>query len=258
AFHSRRMEPMLDAFERAAAGIAVHRPRVGIASNVTGALAAADYATPAYWRDLVRSPVRFAAGMRALATAGADVFIEIGPAPTLIGLGGRCIDDARALWLPSLRPERDEWETLRDAVARLWVRGAPLTPEAFAPRTARVSLPTYPWQRRRFWPAATPLESSLQQSGGHPLLGRRIVSPLAATYFENVLHADAPAFLDDHRIDGRVVAPGVVLLELMRAAAVAHAGSAAALRDVTFTAPLVLEPEARVHTIVTTDGDGSA
>src|SRR5262249_38055826 len=87
AFHSALMEPMLEAFERAAREVTFAAPRIDLLSNVSGGLATADIATPAYWCRHVRAPVQFAASLAALQQRDADVLIEIGPQPVLLGLG---------------------------------------------------------------------------------------------------------------------------------------------------------------------------
>ena len=147
AFHSPLMDPILDAFEQVAAQITCHAPRVPLVSNLTGDLltTAPD---AAYWRDHIRRPVRFAAGVQTLAAAGVTTFIEIGPQPHLIGMARRVLPDTPALWLPSLRESRPDWETLLDSLGRLYTAGATLPP---IHPGRKIQLPTYPFQRRRHW-----------------------------------------------------------------------------------------------------------
>ena len=110
AFHSALMEPMLDEFERLAASITCQRPRVPIVSNLTGRLLLEEPPDAKYWRNHVRNAVQFAAGMQVMAEQDLHVLVEVGPQPTLIGMGRRCIPDCKAAWLPSLRKGRDDWE----------------------------------------------------------------------------------------------------------------------------------------------------
>ena len=159
AFHSSLMDPMLDEFASVAAGVSYARPRIGVISNVTGARAtASELGSAAYWRTHVRATVQFAAGMQALADDGINAFIEIGPTATLLGLGQGCVAPAGATWLPSLRKDRDAWGSLLDSVANLFVRGAEIDWKAFDAGYARnkVALPTYPFQRERYWVDANP------------------------------------------------------------------------------------------------------
>ncbi|HKQ62972.1 MAG TPA: acyltransferase domain-containing protein, partial [Candidatus Polarisedimenticolaceae bacterium] len=124
AFHSPRMDPMLDAFERTAAGLRFSPPRIGLVSNVTGLLAAGQDATSArYWRRHVREPVRFRQGMQSVIDAGCRTRIEIGPSPTLLAMGRRAVAEPAGLWLPSLQKGQGDWETMLGSLGALWVAG---------------------------------------------------------------------------------------------------------------------------------------
>ena len=159
AFHSPLMDPMLDAFEKVAASVTYARPKLGVISNVTGARATgSELGSAAYWRRHVRATVQFAAGVQALADEGVTAFLEIGPAATLLGLAPACVTTETAAWLPSLRKGRDAWGTLLGSLGALFVRGADVNWLAFDADYARrkVALPTYPFQRERFWVEARP------------------------------------------------------------------------------------------------------
>jgi acyl transferase domain-containing protein len=155
AFHSALIDPMLAEFERIAASVTWHPPRIPIASNLTGTLVhGTEMGTPAYWRRHAREAVRFEAGIGAVRAQGIRLFLEVGPTPTLTSLARRCVpEDDGCEWLASLQRGRDDWQVLLHAVARLYVRGA--TPDwSGVGRGAggrRVALPTYPFQRERYW-----------------------------------------------------------------------------------------------------------
>ena len=153
AFHSPLVEPMLDEFATAAGTVQYAVPLFDLVSNVTGEIAGAGVASAAYWREHVRAPVRFADGMRALAGAGCDAFLEIGPHPVLLGMGRECLPDHPGAWLPSLRRGRGDWEQLLESLAALYVRGTGVDWKGFDAGSAcrRVVLPTYPFQRERCW-----------------------------------------------------------------------------------------------------------
>src|SRR5206468_11510609 len=123
AFHSPRMEPVLDPSHRAAEAVSHAAPRIPIASNLTGKLEQGAIFGADYWCNHLRQPVRFEAGMLALRQAGIDVLIEIGPAPVLLGMGRRCVSDQASLWLPSLRRGHGDWEQLLESLASLYARG---------------------------------------------------------------------------------------------------------------------------------------
>ena len=154
AFHSVRMEPMLDEFERVAGSISYQRPKVAWASNVTGRMVAGDEVySAAYWRRQIREPVRFAAGMQSLVEQGYGTFVELGPHPVLIGMGRQCVEGTGITWVSTLRRNREEWSELLSAVGTLYLQGVKIDWQAFDrdyPRR-RLALPTYPFQRERYW-----------------------------------------------------------------------------------------------------------
>ncbi len=175
AFHSPLMEPMLDAFERMAAEVAYASPRIGLVANLTGQLVTDGDLSADYWRRHVRAPVRFAAGMATLHAKGYRIFLELGPSPTLLGMGRRCLPEGAGAWLPSLRKGRDDWEQMLESLAGLYVRGVEVEWAGFDrdyPRR-KVALPTYPFQRERYWietrprgPRAAAARPSAERSDG--------------------------------------------------------------------------------------------
>src|SRR5205823_12527016 len=113
AFHSGLMEPMLDAFADVVNRVTFSAPRITLASNLTGKVAAADeIATASYWVRQLREPVRFAQALTALTDLGYRAFVEVGPSPVLSGLGRRSFDDRSTAWIASLRKTRDDWSQM--------------------------------------------------------------------------------------------------------------------------------------------------
>ncbi len=153
AFHSPLMEPMLAAFDRVAAQISYGKPRIPILSNLTGEVATEEITTPGYWCRHVRQPVKFAASMTNLHLKGYELFLEIGAKPTLLGMGRYCLPAGEGVWLPSLRPERTDWQQLLQSLRDLYLRGVPVDWSGFDRDYARrkVILPTYPFERQRYW-----------------------------------------------------------------------------------------------------------
>jgi malonyl CoA-acyl carrier protein transacylase/acyl carrier protein len=154
AFHSPQMEEMVAEFERVVRTVAFHAPRLELISSVTGRPAgAAELSDPQYWLRQVREPVRFRAAMETLAAKGMRVFLETGPGSTLAGLGRQTLADPDLLWAPSLRQVRGEWQQMLESVAQLYVRGAGVNWAGFDEpyQRRRVALPTYPFQRQRYW-----------------------------------------------------------------------------------------------------------
>ena len=152
AFHSPLMDRMLDEFQRVAEEIKYSAPSIGFVSNLTGRLERSDVTKASYWVEHIRRPVLFAAGMKALYEHGHRVFLEIGPKPTLVGMGRRCLpDDSGSVWLSSLRPERGDCEQVLESLCELYVRGATNGPRSKAGVCRKVALPTYPFEGKRFW-----------------------------------------------------------------------------------------------------------
>ncbi|MBD2464423.1 thioester reductase domain-containing protein [Oscillatoria sp. FACHB-1407] len=158
AFHSPLMEPMLKAFERVARTVTYSSPRIKLISNVTGAIATDEITTPEYWCRHVRQAVRFAQSMETLHQQKYDVFVEVGPKPILLGMGRYCIPESAGIWLPTLYPERDDWQQMLQSLATLYVQGATVDWSRFDQGYSRhrLQLPTYPFQRQRYWAQITP------------------------------------------------------------------------------------------------------
>jgi malonyl CoA-acyl carrier protein transacylase len=168
AFHSELMEPMLDEFERVAARVQYSQPRIALVSNVTGRVAAGDeVANAAYWRRHARGIVRFSGGMKTLRETGCRLFIEIGPAPVLLGMGQRCGDAESAAWLPSMRRGRSDWTQLLESVGAAYVRGVDVAWDRIA-TGRKIGLPTYPFQRERYWLEAQADSSKVAPHEGVP------------------------------------------------------------------------------------------
>jgi malonyl CoA-acyl carrier protein transacylase len=153
AFHSPLMDPMLEDFGKVCEEINFSKPLMSIVSNVRGGLVTDEISTADYWVRHVREPVRFSEGIASLSRDGCDVCLEVGPQPTLVGLGRACLDKEDHLWLASLRKDSDDWNQLLESLGSLYVRGARIDWGGFDKDYARrkVSLPTYPFQRQRYW-----------------------------------------------------------------------------------------------------------
>ena len=251
AFHSHRLDPMLGELERSAAGIAFTAPHIPIVSNVSGRLLPPGVAPDAaYIRRHAREPVRFAEGIGALRAAGATVLIEIGPQPTLLGLAAKAEPEARWTALPSLRRGRDDRKEICAAAGGLHVRGAALDWGALqaALPSGRAPLPTYPFQRERYWAQDTggPRDglAPAPPPGTHPLLGARQQVPGAGAQFLAEIRRDFPSFLADHVVFDNVLLPGTAYVEAALAAARMLAGDHLELENVSIEAPLALSGDA--------------
>ncbi len=156
ASHSPLIEPILDAFAEVAASITYLAPTVPVVSCLSGREVSADeIGTPDYWRRHFRQTVRFADAMQSLYALGARTFVELGPNPTLLSLGKRCVTDEGATWLPSLREGQSDVSGMLSSLAQLYIQGARINWDAVDGDVAaggqRVVLPTYPWEGRPYW-----------------------------------------------------------------------------------------------------------
>jgi len=158
AFHSPLMEPILDEFERKARQVQFKAPAIPLISNLTGEmLKPGEIPDAKYWRRHMRETVQFAAGMNTLTQHGYEIFLELGPSSTLLGMGKRCLPKGKHSWLPSLIQGKDDWQGLLESLSKLYIQGANINWKGFEQDYSRhrLSLPTYPFERQRYWTETT-------------------------------------------------------------------------------------------------------
>jgi acyl transferase domain-containing protein len=253
AFHSPLMESMLAEFREVAESVAYGTTSIPIVSNVTGKpLAAAEIGLPEYWVRHIRETVRFADGIRWLEANGVSMFVELGPDASLTALGRQCAESEATAFVPALRKNRPEAVTVLGAVGALHAWGRQVDwPAVFAtadPR--RVELPTYAFQRKRYWwsdagaspdPAAAGLHSA-----EHPLL--RAVITLAdsgGVVLTGRLSLQNQPWLADHAVFGAVVFPGTAFVELVTRAG--EEVDCEAIEELALGVPLILPPRGGVQ-----------
>ncbi len=300
AFHSPRMEPMLEEFERVAGGLSFSEPRIPVVSNVSGErVSAEELCSAGYWVRHVRQPVRFMDGVRWLHAHGVRSFLELGPDGVLsamareslegwgagedgsrgdaVGVGGVGVggfegvggdgvvlgEDSGAASGESgvggvrlvsvLRGERPEEWAFMGALAQLWVGGVDVDwGVAFRGSGARrVALPTYAFQRERFWlsdPGSGAGDAAAvgQAVVEHPLLGAAVgLADGQGLLFTGRLSLRSHPWLAGHELSGVVVLPGTAFVDL-----VLHAGREVGcelLRELVLEAPLVLPEDGGVQ-----------
>ncbi|WP_208679504.1 type I polyketide synthase [Streptomyces sp. ID38640] len=257
AFHSARMDAMLDEFASVAAELSYQPPAVPVVSNVTGRPATAEeLCSPDYWVRHVRQAVRFHDGTRTLEEQGARTLLDLGSG-VLTAMADECLTTTDGIFLGALlRRDTEEPESLTTALAQLHLRGhGPDWERCFASSGARrVPLPTYPFQRQRYWLEAATDPTDVFDVGleaaGHPLLGAAV--PLAGSggaLYTGLLSAGRQPWLADHALDGTLLFPGTGILELALQAC--ERTGAGHVEELTLQAPLVVPEDGTVQLQVT-------
>jgi acyl transferase domain-containing protein/acyl carrier protein len=262
AFHSPLVDPILDRFEREANSVRFAAPRLRLVSNLTGRLAEASEVTrPRYWRRHVREAVRFGDGLRTLVTLRPELVIEIGPHPTLLAFASSAFGEAMPLLVPSLRKGQPDWEQMLEGLAAIYVAGAQLDWHGVGDGASRriVDLPTYPFQRERYWfhtnsKAAAP-DPAPGRPTGHPLLGSRLRCAALEAIYETRISCDAPGFIRQHRVLDRVVLPATAYLDMLVASAheVLH-NDLVCVEDVIIREAMLFEDNAAAQVVQTICG----
>ncbi len=259
AFHSPLMDPVLAELEMLAGELELHEPAIPLISNVTGSVVGPGLVTdPAYWARQVRSPVRFADGIRALQRLGATRLLELGPDGTLAALAAQTLT-SDALVTSVMRAGRPQEPALLDALARVHVDGLSIHWSPLLGDGPLAELPTYAFEHRHYWlqsgPGGDPSAFGLTASG-HPLL--TAATPLAGEedgwLFTGRLTPSQPGWVADHEILDTVLLPGTGFVEL--ALTVGERVGAPRVEELTIQAPLVLEREGvQLQLTVTPPGD---
>ncbi|MEU6594908.1 SDR family NAD(P)-dependent oxidoreductase [Streptomyces sp. NPDC046881] len=248
AFHSPLMDPMLEEFGQVVQGLELNEPRIPVVSNLTGRLA--ESYTPEYWVRHVREAVRFADGVRTLHELGVTTFVEIGPGGVLSALTQGCLDDdADIVTVPALRTDRPEPQALALAVGQLHAHGVSPDWQALFPGARRVDLPTYAFQRDRYWLEGTPaldVSSAGLTSSGHALLGAVVETAGAQdVLFTGRLSPTDLPWTAEHTVGGVPVLPVAAFVDLALSAG--RQSGFPHLEQLDLDAPLVLAEQGAVR-----------
>ncbi|MER5628826.1 type I polyketide synthase, partial [Streptosporangium sp. NPDC002544] len=252
AFHSPLMDPMLEDFRALARTLSYGPPQIPVVSTVTGQAATDEQlCSPDYWVEQVRRAVRFSDGVRTLHAQGVRAYLELGPDGVLAAMADEtltALTDANAdigavmrvaapagsardaeagpadldvVLVSALRGGQDEQATIMMALAALHVRKVPVSWPAVLPGAHRVELPTYAFQRERFWPDGAGSQVGDVTAAGlvaasHPLLGAAVgVAGSDGMLLTGRISLGSHPWLADHVVGGMVIFPGTGFLELV-------------------------------------------
>lgn len=244
AFHSELLEPVLGEFESYAAQLQFAVPTLPLVCNRTGAVLAGTPLDAQYWRRHSRQPVQFAESVRTVAALGCSVLMEIGPQPVLTGAAVQVWPEhlAAPRAIVSLRKGAGDRRQITEALAAAYVSGhRPKFAALHAQSGRRIELPTYPFQRRRFWPKTSGIAAlDGQGAAASGILGSAKDLASGDCVYTSRLSVKSQPWLSDHVIYGTVVVPGATYAAM----ALAAAGPPARVQDVFFYEPIILPEKA--------------
>ncbi|MGF1675431.1 MAG: SDR family NAD(P)-dependent oxidoreductase [Rivularia sp. (in: cyanobacteria)] len=231
-----------DEFEKVANSINYHLPQIEIISGVSGKLIGSEIADASYWCQDILQSVNVNLDQIIETIKDNDVDICVG-----IGINAAKISSSEILWLPSLADDKNnsDWQVMLSSLAQMYVNGVKVDWRGFDQdyHRNRVLLPTYPFQRQRYW-IEVPQDKNHQQITSknlHPLLGQKIdIANLETIHFENQISQDSPAYLQHHQVFTQVIMPAAGYLEMVLAAAAEVCKTNILLSDVEIHQALVL------------------
>jgi acyl transferase domain-containing protein/D-arabinose 1-dehydrogenase-like Zn-dependent alcohol dehydrogenase len=243
ASHSPAVEPIRDELLAAFAPVRPRAGEVAFYSTVTGDVLDGSELDAGYWYRNLRRPVRFDRAIRALGEHKHTTFVEIGPHPVLPAAIREILDEPATIVAGTLRRGEGGLARFLASAAELHVRGVPVGWDGLRPGGRRVPLPTYPFQRQRFWLRSGSGVADVSSAGvsplGHPLLGGAVAVPdSGAVVFTGRLATSAQPWLGEHALHDTTVLPGAAVLELAFRAG-EHLGRDR-VDDLVLAAPVVL------------------
>lgn len=261
AFHSPLVDSLLDEFTRVAEKVTYSEPKIPYLSSLLGDWSSEQVATPEYWRRQLREPVRFYQASQKL-TGTNGRYLEVGVGSTLSSLIRAAHPEAGLSALPGLTGTANEWEKLLSTLAKQYVNGANINWQAVESGKRRVvSLPTYPFERKRHWfnrigGHAENDQVSLRGERVHPLLGTRLDLSSREVVFETDLSRFD--YLLDHRVGASAVFPAAGYLEMALAAGDAEGLKRHEVNGLAIERPLSWheDEECRVQVVLSPDEDG--
>ena len=235
-FHHAMMQPAADALKAALGDLTTHAESIPFFSTVTGQRLDGASCDAGHWSRGVRQPVEFASAIGALSEFGADAWLEIGAHPALVRSIQECLGESTVL--ASTRRER-EHESLLETAMDLHLAGVVLDFKALTPSRRHLTLPTYSWDKARWWNESADMREGRLAPGGRGLLDIRLAraTPTWITRLDN-RHM---AFLKDHRVENLIIFPAAGFVEMVLEAGVQlFDGKAFVIEDFEIRKPLIL------------------
>ena len=240
-YHTHFMDAVKDDLLNAIEGLSSKAAALPLYSTVTGEQLESYQAGAAYWWQNTRATVLFEPAVRRMLEDGYTHFVELGPHPVLAASILETAGKQRVSLMTAQRRDHDDSRTLLSCVGALHCNGHEVAWNSVHPLKGGrlLKLPSYPWQTKRFWNETREAVESLFYDPVHPLLGQS-VSALHPTW-EAELSTVLNAFLADHRVQGSVVVPGAVYVEMALAAATAVYGTNHSVDDLTLHRAVILD-----------------
>jgi myxalamid-type polyketide synthase MxaE and MxaD len=225
AFHGSQMEPLRGELERSLSEIDSDGAKIAMMSTVTGAWLNGSKPDAEYWGKNLCEPFKLAGALEKLIAEGFDGFLEISPRALLTREIRRVLEHvqaAGAVFESFLRGEPGN-RTMLTSLAALYTAGRNVNWSAVFQRPGRlVNLPSYPWQRERYWfdQLAGGSSNGRNSFGGHPFLGKATESALPGgdRIWEQDIDLNSPHYLSGHKVLGATVFPGAGYVEAVFAA----------------------------------------
>nr|WP_175548187.1 type I polyketide synthase [Saccharopolyspora flava] len=256
ASHSAQVEALEDRVLADLAPLDARRATVPFFSTVTGSWLGDEVPDAAYWYRNLRNPVRFEEAVQGLLDLGFRHFVEASPHPVLTPGIEETAGDVEVSAVGTLRRDEGGQERVLRSLAEAFVAGAPVEWAYESAGSGRVALPTYAFQRRRFWLRHHGADAAAHgmAATGHALLGSGVVLPGTGGHlFTGRFSPQDQPWTADHEVLGRIVLPGTAFLDM-----VLHAADAVGcdhVAELTLETPLVLTGTTQIQVLVAAPGD---
>ncbi len=239
-YHTHYMDAIKEDLFEALDGLSAAAARVPLYSPVTGERLGGYQAGAAYWWQNTRATVLFEPAIRRMLDDGYTHFLELAPHPVLAASILETAGAQRVSVLATQRRGHDDHRTLLSCLGALYSIGHDVDWAAVNPGTGRLlKLPSYPWQTKRYWNETPEATEALFYRAVHPLLGQPVTG--VHPTWEAELSTVRPRFLADHRVQGSVVLPGSVYIEMALAAAEATYGSSHSVDNLVLHRAVILD-----------------